>query len=259
MSWKIATFNVNGIRARLKIVLDWLEENQPDVLCLQETKCQDKDFPLSAFSEAGYTAEIRGQKSYNGVALITKNKPQNIIKAFEDGKADDEARLIAAEIDGVLVVNTYVPQGRAPDDPAFQSKLEFFARLKDLFEKISSPDQRLVWTGDMNVAPEDIDVFDPVKLAGTVSVLPEERQAMQNVVSWGLVDLYRKLHPDTKQFTFWDYRMPKGFQRNLGWRLDHFMVANPLYEAVEACDVDMTPRGLEKPSDHTPVWATFNL
>lgn len=259
MSWKLATFNVNGIRARLPIILQWLQERQPDAVCLQELKCQDKDFPASALEEIGYRAAYRGQKSFNGVAILSKSEPEAVLKSFEDGGEDEEARLIAAQFDDLWVVNTYVPQGRDPEDPAFQYKLEFFRRLKAWFDQHFDPVQPVLWTGDINVAPEPIDVFDPERMEGQIGFHPEERATYADVLSWGLTDLFRKHHPERKQFTFWDYRLPNGFKRNLGWRIDHILVTESLADRSLDCDVDVAPRSLPKPSDHTPVWAEFNL
>jgi exodeoxyribonuclease-3 len=259
MVWKMATFNVNGIRARLAAVMDWLQDHQPDVLCLQEIKCQDQDFPGDAFEAIGYVPQIRGQKAFNGVAILSKRPAAELVVAFGDGEPDDAARLIAARLDGVWVVNSYVPQGRDPSHPAFQDKLQYFGRLRKWIEGRFQPDAPLVWTGDLNVAPEAIDVYDPKRLAGQVGFHPAEQEALANVMAWGLVDLFRKHHFGEKQFTFWDYRLPKSFERNLGWRLDHVMVTEPLARISIDCSVDMTPRGREKPSDHTPVWATFTL
>jgi len=259
VGWKLATFNVNGIRARLPIVLDWLAKNRPDVLCLQETKCQDQDFPVQALAEAGYQASLRGQKSFNGLAVLTRRRSEEVWPAFGDGQPDEEARFLALRVDGVWVVNTYVPQGRDPADPAFQHKLAFLKRLRRFFEDRFKPDQPLVWTGDLNVAPEAIDVFDPKRLEGQVGFHPDERRALAETAAWGFSDLFRSRHPGEKQFTFWDYRLPKSFERNLGWRLDHILVTRPLAEAALDCRVDPEPRGRPKPSDHTPLWAEFDL
>ena len=259
MTWKFATFNVNGIRARLAVVVDWIKAQQPDVLCLQEIKCQEKDFPAGPFEEAGYHVRVRGQKSFNGVAILARREPEQVIREFADGEPDDEARLIAVRVDGVWAVNTYVPQGRDPNNPAFQYKLSYFARLKGWFQTHFDSDQPLIWTGDMNVAPAAIDVFDPKRLEGSVGFHPLERQALSEVSSWGFIDCFRKHHPDQKQFTFWDYRLPKSFERNLGWRLDHILATRPLAAVCVACQVDNDLRGREHPSDHTPVWAEFSL
>ena len=259
MNWKLATFNVNGIRARLPVVVDWITSHKPDVLCLQEIKCQEKDFPAGPFEAAGYWVRVRGQKSFNGVAMLTRREPEALIREFADDEPDDEARLIAAKVDGVWVVNTYVPQGRDPENPAFRYKLAYFARLKRWLQNHFDPGQPLVWTGDINVAPTPLDVFDPKRLEGSVGFHPFEHHALAEVSAWGLVDCFRKHYPDRKQFTFWDYRLPKSFERNLGWRIDHILATRPLAAVCVDCEVDSDLRGCPNPSDHTPVWAEFDL
>ena len=259
MTWKLATFNVNGIRARLATIADWIRENQPDVLCLQEIKCQEKDFPAGQLEETGYQISVRGQKSFNGVAILTKRRPDELIKEFGDGDLDEEARFISTKVDGVWVVNTYIPQGRDPENPAFQYKLAYFQRLRRWLQGHFDANQPLIWTGDINVAPTALDVFDPKRLQGSVGFHPLEHQALAEVVAWGFSDCFRQHHPDEKQFTFWDYRLPKSFERNLGWRLDHIMATRPLAEVCLECRVDSDLRGRQNPSDHTPVWAEFAL
>lgn len=259
MKLKAATFNCNGIRARLPILLDWLKENSPDVLCLQETKVQDNDFPLEAIKDAGYFVSFWGQKSYNGVAILTRREPSQVIKGLPGAQADQEARAIAVLLDGVWVVDTYVPQGREVDDPAFKYKLDFLARLYDWFAKDFAVDQPFLWAGDFNIAPGPLDVYDPKRMEGKVCFHPAEHKALARVVEWGLTDLFRLHHPEEKQFTFWDYRLPASLKRNLGWRLDHLMATRPLAQACKACWVDVGPRALPKPSDHTFVLAEFEL
>jgi exodeoxyribonuclease III len=259
MLWKIITFNVNGIRARLPAVLEWLQDSQPDVLCLQEIKCRTEEFPTDAFQAAGYSAHVRGQKGFHGVAILARRPSGEVLDSFGDGDNDEEARLIAARLDDIWVVNSYVPQGRDPDHPAFQIKLHYFARIRRWLTSRFDPSTPLIWTGDLNVAPGPLDVYDPKRLAGQVGYHPAEHAALADTMAWGFTDLFRKHHPQDKQFTFWDYRLPKSFQRNLGWRIDHIMVTEPLARASLECAVDMVPRGREKPSDHTPVWATFEL
>ncbi len=262
MSWKLATFNTNGIRARLGIILDWLESEQPDVLCIQETKVQDKDFPLAPLQEAGYQAAFWGQKSYNGVATLTRRPPRQVLRGFAgDGRPPEEqARIITLEVDGVWVVNTYVPQGREVGDPAFQYKLDFLERLRAwLAARFSPQEDALVLAGDMNVAPRDLDVFDPQRMQGKVTCHPEERRALARLVEWGLEDVFRRLHPETQQFTFWDYRLPRALKHNLGWRIDHIYASASLARACTAARVDTGPRALPKPSDHTFLVATFDM
>ncbi|MCE5333938.1 MAG: exodeoxyribonuclease III [Desulfobacteraceae bacterium] len=259
MSWKIATFNVNGIRSRLDVVVSWLDRVKPDVLCLQEIKCRDPEFPVGALSEIGYESSVCGQKSFHGVAIVSRVSPDEVRRGFNDGQSDEEARLIAARIDGIWVFNTYVPQGRSPEHAAFQDKLLFFRRLGALFEREFTPDDPLIWAGDINVAPEDMDVFSAKRMAGKVGVHPLEREALGEVCSWGFADLFRKHHPTEKQFTFWDYRLPESFRRNLGWRLDHIRATKRVAAASVACEADMELRGANTPSDHVPVWAEIDL
>lgn len=257
MMWKVATFNVNGIRARLQRVLGWIRDHEPDVLCLQEIKCTTEQFPFDAFAEMGYAASVHGQKGFHGVAILSRQAPRQVLRGFQDGGPDEEARLIAAQFDSVWVVDTYVPQGRDPKDPAFQVKLQFFSRMHRWLDGHFVPDQSVVWVGDINVAPEPLDVFDPKRLDGKVGFHPEERQAYGKTRSWGFVDIFRKHHPEAKQFTFWDYRIPGSFFKNLGWRLDHILCTPPLAERSRECRVDQDQRGLAQPSDHAPVWALF--
>ncbi|MFZ2446389.1 MAG: exodeoxyribonuclease III [Syntrophobacteraceae bacterium] len=259
MKWKVATFNVNGIRARLQGLMTWLERSKPDVLCLQEIKCRDEDFPAAPLREIGYEASVYGQKSFHGVAILSPQKPDEVRRGFNDGQPDEEARLIAARFGAIWIIDTYVPQGRSPEHPAFQVKLDFFARVRSMLERDFSPDQPILWTGDINVAPEEIDVFSPKRMAGKIGFHPAERKALADVLSWGLCDLFRRHHPDEKQFTFWDYRLPESFKRNLGWRLDHILVTEPLARVSVDCGVDTEPRAAAGPSDHTPVWAEFEL
>lgn len=259
MTWKIATFNVNGIRSRQQAVVTWIERNKPDVLCLQEIKCLDSEFPISPLRDIGYEASICGQKSFHGVAILSREKPEEMRRGFDDDEPGAEARLIAVRIRGIWIFNTYIPQGRSPEHPAFLIKLGFFSRLRSLFEKEFQPSAPLIWTGDMNVAPEEIDVFSPRRMDGKVGFHPAERKAYADVVSWGFVDVFRRHHPGEKQFTFWDYRLPESFKRNLGWRLDHILVTEPLARASVSCRVDTEPRIANSPSDHTPVLAEFDL
>lgn len=255
---KIGSFNVNSLRVRLPIVIRWLAENQPDVLCVQETKVQDVDFPTEAFEAAGYKYVFKGQKSYNGVAIFSKTEIKNVKFGLED-EPKDEARLIATEIAGVIVVNTYIPQGDSPESEKFQYKLKWFERLLKFFKKNFDPSTPIVWVGDFNVAPQSIDVYDPKSLLGSVCFCPEVTEALNNVANWGFVDVFRMHCKEPGQYTFWDYRLPNSLKRNLGWRLDHIMATKPLAEKCTACYIDKEPRSKEKPSDHTPIIAEFSL
>jgi exodeoxyribonuclease III len=256
---KIASFNANGIRARLPILEKWLEKERPEILCVQETKVQDKDFPRRPFEDMGYHCSFKGQKSYNGVAILSSTKPQSWSDGFQDGDDKEGPRLITARFDNLAVVNTYIPQGREPDSEMFVYKLDWFERLKVYFGRNFTPAQNLVWTGDFNVAPTAIDVYDPEKLFGHVGYHPKEHDALKTVMDWGFEDIFRRHHPDTKAFTFWDYRLRGGLKRGLGWRIDHICTTAGLAAHSTACWIDTEPRQLERPSDHTFIVAEFDL
>ncbi|RKY23497.1 MAG: exodeoxyribonuclease III [Planctomycetota bacterium] len=255
----IATFNANSVRARLPIILDWLGANAPDVLCVQETKVQDADFPVDAFRDIGYHAVFRGQKSYNGVAVISRSVPDDVTYGLDDGGPPDEPRLICAVCGGVPIVNTYVPQGVAPDSPKFAYKVEWFARLKAFFARRYSPDKPLVWAGDLNVAREPIDVYNPDVLENHVCFHADVRKALNDVVEWGFVDVFRERCPEPGHYTFWDYRDRNALERKIGWRLDYIFATKPLAEKCASARIDIEPRLRERPSDHTFVIADFNV
>jgi exodeoxyribonuclease-3 len=257
--FKIATFNVNSIRSRLDAVLAWMARHRPDALCLQETKCQDVDFPLSAFEKAGIRVVFKGEKAYNGVAVASPHEISDVSFGYDDGGTKDQARLIRATVAGVRIVNTYVPQGQSLESPVFRYKIEWFGRLRDLFEKGYSPDEKLIWCGDLNVAPEPADVYDPKHLDGSVCFHPEERAALKDTMDWGLVDVFRKHNREAGQFTFWDYRIPGSVKRNLGWRLDHMMATCTMAARSTASYIDMELRLADRPSDHTILVAEFDL
>jgi exodeoxyribonuclease-3 len=254
---KIASFNVNGVRARMGIVLDWIAKEKPSVLCIQETKVQDEDFPVAPLQDLSLHPLHWGQKAYNGVAIISDSEPEEVRVGLADGEDPEEARLISAKIHGVWIVNTYVPQGTDVDHPRFQYKLEWFERLGRYFQRHFEPEDPIIWMGDLNVAPDEKDVFDPKRLAGHVCFHPDEQAALSDVVSWGFVDIFRKHEPGEKQFTFFDYRLPKSVERNLGWRLDHIFATEPMADRSTRAWIDKEPRLLPKPSDHTPICAEF--
>jgi exodeoxyribonuclease-3 len=254
---KIASFNVNSLRIRLPGVIGWLAENKLDVLCVQETKVQDVDFPTEAFKKTKYKYVFKGQKSYNGVAIFSRTGIKNVGFGLAS-EPKDEARLITAEISGVAVVNTYIPQGYLPQSEKFQYKLKWFERLLKFFKKNFDPTDPIVWVGDFNVAPQPIDVYDPKGLLGHVCFCPEVTDALNKVVKWGFVDVFRMHCSEAGQYTFWDFRLPSSFRRNLGWRLDHIMATKQLAGKCTNCYIDREPRAAEKPSDHTPIVAEFD-
>ncbi|MHC4154028.1 MAG: exodeoxyribonuclease III [Planctomycetota bacterium] len=253
---KVGCFNVNSLRARLPVVLAWLAQHEPEVLCVQETKVQDADFPGKDFDKLGYKYVFKGQKSYNGVAIFSRGGMKDVRYGFED-EPNDGPRLIKAEIEQVAIVNAYVPQGYMTESEKFEYKLNWFGRLREYFERNFQPTDAVLWVGDLNVAPEAIDVYDPERLFGHVCFHPEVHKALGAVCEWGFVDVFRKHCGETGQYTFWDYRLPNSFKRNLGWRLDHIMATRPLAERSRACYIDKGPRSAERPSDHTPIVAEF--
>lgn len=257
---RIATFNANSIRSRIPIILDWLAKESQDVLGIQETKVQDSEFPLDAFADAGYHIIFRGQKAHGGVALFCREEPQGVAYGLDDGGEPDEPRLIRAVIRGIPIVNTYVPQGESPDSPKFQYKLEWLARLREFFGRHYAPDKPLLWMGDFNVAPEDIDVHDPKRLKDHVDFHPEARAALQRIREWGFVDAFRIHHPgEPGQYTYYDYRIRGTVERNVGWRVDHIWVTEPLARVCTASWIDLEPRRAERPSDHTFLAAEFDV
>lgn len=257
----IATFNVNSLKSRLPIVAHFLRgADAPDIVCFQETKCQDADFPVNFFAELGYRAVFRGMKSYNGVAIASRDAPDEVSFGFGDGedREQDFARLAVARFGALNVVGSYVPQGKEMNLPDFAYKLRFFERLRALFERRYSPSDFLLWTGDLNVVPTDMDVTHPENKRSHVCVCQEARDALAGVTSWGLVDAFRKHRPDPGEFSFWDYRVKGALERNIGWRIDHLFVTKPLAERSLDAYAVRELRAMERPSDHTAVVGVFD-
>ena len=248
---KIATFNANSIRARMPIIISWLEQHQPDILAIQETKVQDQDFPSTDIQSAGYHAVFSGQKSYNGVAILSRKPLTNVQKGFDDG--EDSPRIIRGTYDDLTIINTYVPQGRDRDSEHYTYKLDWFQRLRSMFEANFTPNQSVIWLGDLNVAPEPMDVYDPKRIDGHVCFNAELTALFKEVCAWGFLDIFRKHHPEPGQYTFFDYRMRGSLSRNTGWRIDHILGTKPVFEGSQNAYIDLEPRrsDLHKPSDHT--------
>ncbi|OGP55541.1 MAG: exodeoxyribonuclease III [Deltaproteobacteria bacterium RBG_13_52_11] len=258
--FKIATYNVNSIRSRLHIIIPWLEKNHPTVFCMQETKVEDERFPAKEFEGAGYHVACKGEKQYNGVAIASLERTEKVSFGLDDEGPADGDRLISGVFSGIHVVNTYVPQGHDRENPRFQYKLQWFKRLREFFARHYSPNEPLIWCGDLNVAPEEIDVHNPKRLLGHVCFNPEVWEGFTSVKSWGLVDVFRRHHPNEPgQYTFFDYRVPKAVERGLGWRVDHILATPPLADQSISCSIDMGPRLAEKSSDHTIVTAEFEV
>lgn len=255
---KIATYNVNSLRKRLPIVLDWLEQNKPEVMCLQETKVQDQDFPAALLAEAGYHAVFRGMKSFNGVATLTRVPPEHIVHGLQEGPDSEDTRILQTVVNGIPVINSYVPQGQDVSSDKYTLKLAWFRRIRRYFEQHLDPSKPAIWVGDLNVAPEPIDVYHPDRRVNDPDFHIEARRAYQEALGWGWVDVFRKLHPDRVQYTYWDY-FRNALKNNWGWRIDHILVTAPLAASCRRVEVDMAPREAANPSDHTVVWAEFEI
>ncbi len=253
---KIATWNVNSLKVRLPQVLQWLTDNPIDILCLQETKMTDDKFPVASIEAAGYQVAFTGQKTYNGVAILSKHSMTEVVKnipSFED----EQQRIIAATIEGMRVVCAYIPNGQAVDSDKYQYKLRWLEGLHGWLAKECEAHPNLVLLGDYNIAPDERDVHDPVAWQGQVLVSEPERAAFQRLLGLGLKDAFRLFEQPEKLFSWWDYRQ-MAFRRNMGLRIDHILLSNPLATRCSACVIDKIPRKWEQPSDHTPVVATLD-
>ncbi len=255
----VATFNVNSLRTRLPILERWLAGTPVDVVCLQETKVTDEDFPVDAVASLGYRAWYRGEKSYNGVAILAKEPLEECSFGFGDGEEPGgETRLIRGRIGDVFIVNTYVPQGKAIDHQDYVSKHRFLDRMHKLFDREYCVSDKIVWLGDMNVAPTDMDVTSPERKRDHPCFAPDIQRRFEEVKGWGFSDLFRKYRPGAGEFSFFDYRVKGALERNIGWRIDHILTTAGLGATSTDCFVDREPRGWERPSDHTPVVAVFD-
>jgi exodeoxyribonuclease III len=252
MDLKLGTWNVNSLAVRLPQVLDWLAAHQPDVLVLQETKLTDDKFPRAEIEAAGYKVHWFGQKTYNGVALLSKSEATDVVRNIP-GFADDLARVITATVDGVRIVGGYFPNGQAPGTDKFEYKMQWLRALSDWLREEIATHPKLVLMGDFNIAPEDRDVFDPVAWAGQIHCTPEERGHFQHLCGLGLVDGFRLFEQPPKSWSWWDYRN-LAFRKNQGLRIDIILVSEALKGDVRECAIDKLPRKNERPSDHAPVW-----
>jgi exodeoxyribonuclease-3 len=253
---KLATWNINSLAVRLPQVLDWLAANPVDALVLQETKLTDDRFPQAELAAAGYQAQWHGQKTYNGVALLSRTPAQDVVRNIP-GFADEQARVIAGTVDWVRVIGCYFPNGQAPDSDKFVYKMRWQDALHDWVHDELTGHPELVLMGDFNVAPEDRDVYDPVAWAGQIHCTPEERAQFQRLLALGLVDAFRLFEQPLKSWSWWDYRN-LAFRKNQGLRIDHILVSPPLKPRVAACAIDKLPRRNERPSDHAPVVVEIN-
>jgi len=254
---KIATWNVNSLNVRQGHVIEWLQSNEPDVLVLQEIKQLTEKFPVDALQEIGYHSVASGQKTYNGVAVISKTPATDPVTDFPD-LDDPQRRILASTIDGVRVIDLYIPNGSEVGSDKYEYKLGWLASLQRFLEAELRAHEKLVVLGDFNIAPADEDVHDPEKWGEDILCSPAERKALSDLLDLGLTDVFRKFdHPD-KTFSWWDYRAA-GFRRNAGLRIDLILTSNAMTKRCTASYVDKEPRAWERPSDHTPVVAEFEL
>lgn len=253
---KIATWNVNSIRVRRDRVLGWLDSERPDVLCLQELKLPADDFPASAFAELGYHAAVHGQKTWNGVAILSRAEPEDVRRGIDDDASDAQARLVSARVAGVRVLSAYFPNGGEVGSEKWHYKLAWMERLRLHLERHEDPASDLLLCGDMNVAPDDADVADPEAWKDTVLCHPDARAGLERLRDWGLADTFRALHPEGSVYSWWDYRN-LGFPRNDGLRIDHVLATQGLLSRCRGAGVDREARKGKQPSDHAPAWAEF--
>ena len=252
---RVATWNVNSLKVRLPQVLEWLKLHQPDALCLQETKLEDPKFPVEEIRAAGYEVQYSGQKTYNGVAILSK-APATAALTLVPGFDDPQKRVLAATIDGIRVVCLYVPNGQSVESDKYRYKLDWLARINQWLAAELAANDRLVVVGDFNIAPDERDVYDPKAWEGQVLFSAPERQAFQDLLALGLKDSFRLFEQAPASFTWWDYRV-NAFKRKMGLRIDHILLSGPLAGACRSSSIDIEPRKNERPSDHAPVIADF--
>jgi exodeoxyribonuclease III len=253
---KLVTWNINSIRARTERLLTWIGNEQPDIICLQETKVEDAGFPVEQLRARGYEVATYGQRSYNGVAIAAKQPLTDIARGFGDGEPDDEARLVAATVGDLRVVCVYVPNGQELTSDKFPFKLAWYKRLRRFLDRTATPTSNVVVCGDMNVTFDDRDVCDPAKWAGHIHCSADERAALADVIAFPLVDLFRQHNPDGGVYSWWDYR-GVAFFKNQGLRIDYIFATKPVAERCTACTIDRNARKGQDASDHAPVIATI--
>jgi len=253
---RLATWNVNSLKVRLPQVLDWLKSHQPDVLCLQETKLEDVNFPVPEIQAAGYQVLCSGQKTYNGVAILTRHAAREPLAEIP-GYSDLQKRVLAATIGGLRVICLYVPNGQSVDSDKYRYKLAWLAAATAWLKQELAANPRLAILGDYNIAPEERDVHDPKAWEGQVLFSAPERKAFHDLLALGFKDSFRLFEQPANSYTWWDYRM-QAFRRKMGLRIDHILVAASLAPACRACSIDIEPRKSERPSDHAPVWADLD-
>lgn len=256
---KIATYNVNGVNGRLPVLLKWLDEAKPDIVCLQELKAPQDKFPIKDIEEAGYHAIWKGQKSWNGVAILSRNEiPVERTRVLEGDDEDEQSRYLEAKIGGLIIACIYLPNGNPYPGPKFEYKLKWFERLKARAEMLISSEKPVILIGDFNVMPTEKDVYKPEKWVNDALFRIEIREAFFELLNQGWTDAIRELYPDEIIYTFWDY-FRKAYERNAGLRIDHFLLSPELKGKLNEAKVDKHVRGWEKSSDHAPVWIEIDF
>ncbi|MBS1718445.1 MAG: exodeoxyribonuclease III [Armatimonadetes bacterium] len=253
----VATYNAASVRARLDLILEWLSENDPDIFAIQETKVEDDKFPREDFEDLGYHVALHGIKAWNGVATLSKVEPTAVRAGFGDGIFPQDGRIITCQIDGIWIINTYVPNGNTVGSEKWDYKMKWLERFALYLQQNFRPDDKLLWLGDINIAPTPDDVYDSVKMRGKVGHHPDEFARLDRIKAFGLTDLFRQFHQGAGHYTFWDFVLPRGYERNLGWRIDHIYATEPMRTRCIRCEIDRLPRERTKPSDHTVVLAEF--
>ena len=262
----IATWNVNSVRTRLSQIINWINQVNPDILCLQETKVIDNDFPIKPFEELGYEVIAFGQKSYNGVAIISKIAPENVNKGFSGylenqndiNKFEDQKRLITADINGVKIINVYVPNGSALNSDKFDYKINWLNCLSSFLDNQEKNGELICLLGDFNIAPSNKDIHNPQRYEGGIMASEIERNALNNVLKGRLIDSFRIYEKNTGHWSWWDYRN-NAYELNKGWRIDHIYISKALTSKLKSCVIDSNPRGNLQPSDHVPVMINLDL
>ena len=253
----IATWNINSILARMPLVLRWLDDVKPDVVCMQETKCTDDKFPTLVFQERGYQCQLFGQQSYNGVAILSRCECQTTHRGYPGDDETAQSRLITSTVNDIQIVNVYIPNGQAVGSEKYEMKLGWMRRLRAFFDQNYDPTRPVLLCGDFNVAPEERDVHDVRLWQGRIMFSEQERATLQQIKDWGFTDAFRLHNEEGGKFTWWDYRAG-AFRRNLGLRIDHVWVTEPLVSRSVRTWIDLDPRTWEKPSDHAPMIAEIN-
>lgn len=256
--FKIASWNINSINVRIEHLLNVLKDYDLDVLAIQETKSPDNQFPIDALAKAGYHTVFSGQKSYNGTCIISKQPPTNSSTVLLGMETDPQRRFLAAEYKGILVIDCYVPNGSEVGDPKYDYKLRWLKNLNNYIEKVSQTHPQIVLLGDFNIAPTDADVYDPLEWQDKILCSKPERTALAKIQAHGLTDLFRHFNQNENEYSWWDYRAG-AFQRNNGMRIDLILTSQAITDKAIDCTIEKAPRGWERPSDHTPVIATFDL